>query len=198
MSAQFFDAIRPLFRRGKMNSAQVTGVEQIAYYGRSCGYPKSHTAYGLATAFHEVGQRMQPIREGFATTDAGARRAVAGLLDKGIISRNYALPHKNGLSYYGRGLLQITHGRNYRKFGIYDNPEQALEMQTALDIMFNGMRDGMFRKGKSFDVLPEDPTLKQFVSARGIINGDVRKNGTKVAKIAMVFYKALENYYVKW
>jgi len=185
----FFDTVRPMFRRGKMNTAQVAGMEAVVNAG--IGMPRSHLACVLATDFHETGQRMQPIREGFSTTNAGSIRAVTGLYNKGIITRNYALPHANGLSYYGRGLVQITHGYNYKKFGIYDQPDQALILPTAMDIMFKGMTEGMFRKGHSLSMIPIVPTIEDFIESRDIINGDKRKNGRKIAEYAVVFYNAL-------
>jgi len=186
----FFDAVRPMFRRGRMQQAQVSGLAAIVEAG--VGMPRSHLAYVLATVFHETGQRMQPIREGFCKTDAGSRRAVRGLFDKGIILHNYALPEANGHSYYGRGLVQITWGDNYKKFGIYDNPDQALLMPTALDILFVGMIEGRFREGNDISIIPgKDPTLVDFIKAREIINGDTRKNGRKIADQAVVFYNAL-------
>jgi len=186
----FFDKVRPMFRRGRMSSAQVDGLQKIVEQGE--GMPRAHLAYVLATVFHETGQRMQPIREGFAKTNAGAIRAVTGLFNKGIIRTNYALPEANGLSYYGRGLVQITWGENYKKFGIYDEPDQALLMPTALDILFKGMIEGLFRKGNDIFMIPgKDPTLVDFIKAREIINGDTRKNGRKIAEQAVVFYNAL-------
>jgi len=179
-----------MFRRGRISQAQVDGLTAIIEAG--IGMPRSHLAYMLATVFHETGQRMQPIREGFCKTDAGSRRAVKGLFDKGIILTNYALPEANGHSYYGRGLVQITWGENYRKFGIYDDPDEALSMSTALEILFEGMVNGMFRKGNDIFIIPgKDPTLVDFIKAREIINGDTRKNGRKIAEQAIVFYNAL-------
>jgi hypothetical protein len=185
----FFDAVRPMFRRKRLSQLQVEGMTAIIDYG--VGMPRSHLAKVLATAFHETGQRMQPVREGFTKTNTGAIRAVTGLFNKGIISRNYALPHTNGLSYYGRGLVQITHLENYLKFGIAAYPEKAMEMGTSLDIMFKGMTHGMFRKGYSLSMIPIIPTIEDFIEAREIINGDKRKNGRRIAEVAIVFYNAL-------
>ena len=187
----FFDAVRPAFRRGKLSEAQVAGLTAIVSYGRENGYQRSHLAYVLATAFHETGEKMQPVREGFASTDAGARRAVKGLFDKGIIRRNYALPDKAGNSFYGRGLVQITHKANYAKWNMQNDPDLALGMDMALAILFTGMDQGMFRKGKSLAMISAVPTPQEFRSARGMINGDVRKNGTMIADYAIVFYNAL-------
>lgn len=186
---EFFDAVRPMFRRGKLSAAQVQGMEAVIEAG--VGMPRSHLAYVLATVFHETGQRMQPVREGFTDTNEQAIRAVTSLFNKGIIRHNYALPHKNGQSYYGRGLIQLTHPRNYKKFGIYNNPEWAMGLKASVDILLNGMIEGKFRKGNSLSMLPSIPSLGDFIKARNIVNGDTRKNGHMIADQAVVFYNAL-------
>lgn len=191
----FFDIVRPAFRGGKLSEAQVAGLSSIVAYGRREGFLRSHLAYVLATTFHETGERMTPVREGFAKTDAGAYRVVTAMFHKGIIRRNYALRDKAGNSFYGRGYVQITHKANYNKFGIGADPDKALEVEVALTILFTGMSEGMFRKGKSLGMIPAVPALKDFRSARNIINGDVRRNGTMIAEYAVVFYNALQKQY---
>ena len=41
-------------------------------------------------------------------------------------------------------------------------------------------------------MIPEKPNLNDFARARGMINGDVRKNGMRIARYAARFYDALE------
>jgi len=188
----FFNGVRPMFRRGKLTPEQVDGLTAIVNFGRDERYCRAHLAYVLATAFHETGQQMQPVREGFCKTDAGSRRAVARLFAKGIISRNYARPDANGNSFYGRGYVQITHKTNYAKWNLQNDPELALHPDMALVVLFEGMRSGRFRKGKSLSMLPRVPTVEDFTVARGIVNGDVRRNGTMIAGYAMIFYNALQ------
>lgn len=194
MDKHFFDTVRPLF--GKLSSEQVDGLSKVVAYGKSNGFSKLHLAYILASVFHETAKWMQPIREGAtrygtAYTDAQSRRAVANIHAKGIISTNYALPAgPYNLSYYGRGLIQITWYDNYKKFGIAKNPDKALEWDTALDIVFRGMKKGMFT-GKKLSMIKG---RKDFKAARAIVNGDVRKNGQRIADEANVFFDALKNY----
>lgn len=130
-----------------------------------------HLAYILATAFHETGGKMQPVREGFARTDAGARRAVAG--------RRYAKEH-DGHVYYGRGLVQLTWLSNYRKMGealgldLVANPDLALDPQVSVRILIEGMTNGETGVGDFtkqsledyFSADKDDP-----VGARRIVNG---------------------------
>lgn len=202
----FFDTVRPLF--GSLTQGQVDGMVKIVEYAEKWGYDPLHTAYILATTKHETANWMQPIREGARRygpdyTDAQAKRAVASIHAKGIIRTNYALPAgPYGQSYYGRGLVQITWYDNYFKFArllkqpLDQNPDLALGWDYALDILFLGMRDGMFRKDRSLDMIK---SASDFKVARDIVNGDSHKTwgGTeriddKLARYANVFLKALK------
>lgn len=208
LSAGFFDTVRPLFG-GTLKQHQVEGLTKIVEYGLEWRYPKEHIAYVLATAFHETAHWMQPIREGARRygpeyTDRSAKRAVAQIHAKGIIRTNYALPAgPYRQSYYGRGLVQITWYDNYRKFGIIlkndleKNPDRALEWPVSLDILYLGLRDGLFRKGLGF----KDYDLRNpadVFNARDAINGDKKRTygakktiGKEIADNHFVFLRAL-------
>lgn len=196
--AKFFDAVRPYMRGGKLTTKQVEGIEAIL--SAAVGMPLAHVAYLLATAFHETGGRMEPVREGFCKTDAGSRRAVESLFNKGVIRWNYALPEANGHSYYGRGYVQLTHMENYEKTGealdidLVNNPDLMLDPTISAKAMVWGAETGAYRGKSLSDKLPSNvpPTAAQWRSARGIINGDVRRNGTRVAGYAQNFYEALK------
>lgn len=201
----FFDDVRGSLFGGRLKQHQVEGLDKIIKYGLARSTPREHLAYVLATAYHETGRWMQPIREGALRygpnySDASAKRAVASIYAKGIIRRNYALaagPWKQ--SYYGRGLVQITWYDNYLKLGreiglgeeLAKNPDRALEWDVALSLLFVGMEKGLYRN-KSLD---DYDLPAQFVQARDIINGDVRKNGPRIAREARHFYDALESLY---
>ena len=196
--ASFFDAIRPIMKNGRLTVPQVRAFEAIISECSAQDLTLEHTAYVMATAYHETGGRMEPVREGFASTDAGARKAVANLFKRGIISRDYAQPESNGRSYYGRGLVQLTHLDNYAKtghqlgFDLVSFPDHMLDLNVSVEAMVWGMKTGAYR-GKSLeDMLPySNPTPVEWAAARGIINGDVRKNGALVGGYADMFYKAL-------
>lgn len=204
----FFSTVRPLFG-GRLTQGQVDGMNKIVEYGEKWGYKPGEVAYALATTKKETANWMQPIREGALRygpdyTDASAKRAVASIHAKGIIRTNYALPagpHRQ--SYYGRGLIQITWYDNYRKFAqilnkpLDKNPDLALDWNVALDILFIGLRDGLFRKGlgfKDFDfTVPED-----VFNARDAVNGDknrsygnLKRIGKEIADDHFMFLKAL-------
>lgn len=142
-------------------------------------------AYIMATAFHETGAKMQPVREGFATSDAAAKRILA--------KYPYAQPNSFGLAYYGRGLVQLTWEKNYQKMGeilnlpLVADPDLALDPEVSTRILFEGMMKGASGKGdftsKSledyFNAKKDDP-----ITARRIING------TDKAELIAGYHKA--------
>ena len=207
--ANFFSTARPLFG-GRLTQGQVDGMNNIVEYGEKWGYTPGQIAYALATTKKETANWMQPIREGARRygprySDASAKRAVAAIHAKGIIRTNYALPAgPYRQSYYGRGLIQITWYDNYLKFTrllkqpLDQNPDLALEWDISLDILFLGLRDGLFRKGlgfKDFDFT--DPA--SVFEAREAVNGDKNRSyggpnkiGKEITDNHFVFLKALE------
>lgn len=206
LSADFYNELRPMFPGGKLTSSQVAGIQSIYGYGSSKGLPASWTAYSFATAYHETGARLQPVREGFATSDEQAMRVIAGMLHSGRIKENYAERHPiTGQSYYGRGLVQITWYDNYLKFekltGIpfTTNPDLMLRNEYAVPVLFTGSIEGMFRRGRSYKKLltQEFGSLAAFKACRDVINGDSHRtrNGirydTMIAEYAMAFQNAL-------
>lgn len=207
--AHFFDAVRRNFG-GKLNQHQVDGMNRIVGYGERWGYKPEHIAYSLATAQKETANWMQPIREGGLRygpkyTDASAKRAVAAIHARGIIRTNYALPSgPYRQSYYGRGLIQITWYDNYRKFAkllkqpLDRNPDLALKWPIALDIMYLGLRDGMFRKNLGFGSFNfRDPI--EVYNAREAVSGDKGRSygggktiGKEIADLHFIYLAALE------
>jgi putative chitinase len=177
----FFDSIRtPLFQ-GKMTQGVVDTINAIL---NSCSkynvIMPEQIAYILATAKHEAYHSQwnpdwHPVREGFTMTNTGAIKAVTSLYNAKKISMNYALPLANGLSYYGRGLVQITHPGNYQATGkrlgidLYNNPDLALDLKVAADILVIGMKEGIFTGVKLSTYFTT--TKKDALNARRIING---------------------------
>jgi len=155
---------------------EVAGINAIidAFNAEGCK-DKRFLAYMLATAFHETGGCMEPVREGFALTNQEAIAAVTRLFKKGKIKKNYALPEINGNSYYGRGLVQITHPGNYRTLGdvlklpLYQKPDLALQLDVAAKILVKGMVYGLFTGRNLATYITTDEC--DFVAARRIING---------------------------
>ncbi len=161
--SRFFAALRA---RGsgvfgtKLSQGQVDGMEGILTAFAAVGDGKADTlAYALATAYHETGSRMAPVREGFATTDAGARRAVNGLAKKrgpNSAVAKYARPTgAYGHVYYGRGHVQMTWLENYEKSSsdagtdLVKNPDAMLDPETSARVLIRGLLDGRWNgKGK--------------------------------------------------
>lgn len=199
----FFKALRAsgLFSRG-MTQLQVDCIDELLDACAGWGVTDlRQAACVFGNVYHETGagrkETMTPVREGFATTNAGAIAAVTNLYNRGGIKTNYARPQANGKSYYGRGMIQITWPDNYKKFGtllkiaLYDNPDWALDKRISADIAVLGCRDGVFRPGnnlaKYFTASKSD-----WVGARNIVNGDAAKNGPAVANYSKKFWQALE------
>jgi len=147
---------------------QMSGLQAILSHWET--FPENlderHLAYMLATVYHETGRRFMPVREGFASSDAEARKIVE--------NRPYGKPDANGHVYYGRGFVQITWRDNYKRIGdligvdLADNPDLALNLDVATRILFQGMTRGLFTGKKLTDYFNssrDDP-----VGARAIIN----------------------------
>ncbi len=143
-----------VFPKG-LNETQYEGFARIldrAIKGASEA-PIKQAAYILATAYWESALTFHPVREGLAQTDEAARQYVAKLFEEGKIRTNYALPAANGQSFYGRGFVQLTWERNYRRIGdhligdeeiFYNDPDQVLRTDLAAIILVRGMVDGIF------------------------------------------------------
>lgn len=145
-------------------------------------------AYVLATAWHETGRRMQPVREAFGLDEAQTLRRLRDARARGIIHGDYFEPQANGCCYYGRGFVQLTHGDNYRRVGerlglgqaLFDDPDLALGMDVAVPTLFVGMLEGLFR-GRRLDQFVNGPASHDaFVRARDVVNG----GGDRAEKIA--------------
>lgn len=179
----FWGVLRENLFSGKLTQGVVDTVNTIVdtYYAEIGPDMKAeHLAYILATAYHEsyhkkLNPQWMPVREGFAKTNEGAIASVTKLYDQGRISHNYALPHTNGHSYYGRGYVQITWPENYRRLGrhlgipLYENPDLALERETAAKLLVIGMVEGLYTGRKLSDYGTINGSFDAY-NARRIIN----------------------------
>jgi predicted chitinase len=179
-----------------LSQAQVTGVEAILDEAERRGTPPQHLAYILATAYHESAHTMQAVRETLATTDDGAIRALESAWKRGKlpwVKTPYWRKDANGKSWFGRGLVQITHHPNYSKLGLLigvdlvKDPSKALELSTAVKILFVGMELGSFT-GKSLSDYISDGRA-DYEGARRIVNGTDK--AALIAGYAKAFEKAL-------
>lgn len=78
----------------------------------------------------------------------------------------------DGFLYRGRGFVQITGKRNYAHFGIANDPDKALDPDTAFQIMEDGMRTGFFTGRKLSEFI--NATGTDYKNARRVINGQDR------------------------
>jgi len=157
----FFAALR---RRGSgvfgnsLSQRQVDGINGILAAFASHGDGRDRTlANALATAYHETGGRMVPVRERFARDDASAHRIVA--------KRKYGRPEgKYGHVHCGRGEVQITWLENYCRspadagYGLVAYPDKMLDPVISARILIKGLLDGRWNghgKGIAF-YLPTD------------------------------------------
>jgi predicted chitinase len=164
----------------------------------------SWLAYMLATAFHETAHTMQPVIETFNAardkTNPSVETAIARLDAAWAAGRlkwvksPYWRKDANGMSWLGRGFVQLTHKFNYvtaqRKLGLpfSTRPEIALQVAPACQVMFQGMIEGWFTSHKLAEFRKPDGTF-HFVKARMIINGLDRAE--EIAGHARQFHAAL-------
>jgi hypothetical protein len=166
---------------GRLTSSQVEGMNDLLDAWEKIGTDDPrHLAYTFATNFHETGAKMQPVREGFKSSDKAARA---------YVQRNYG--HK-GASwycwpqgpyqhvYYGRGDVQLTWYNNYVRLGrilglpLDEKPDMMLDSKVSKLVMIEGMLNGASKDGDFtgkaledyFNDTTDDPT-----GARRIING---------------------------
>jgi predicted chitinase len=105
----------------------------------------------------------------------------------------YWRPDEDGCSWLGRGLVQLTHKRNYEAMSaltgidLVAEPDRAMEMDAAVTILIEGMLQGSFTGHKLADHL--NATTADWVNARRIVNGTDRAE--KLAAYAMDFDAAI-------
>lgn len=153
----------------------------------------SHYSYTLATSFHETGvggNHFVPVKEGRERASS-PRRA------------NQDRYWKTG--FYGRGQTQTTWEENYRKLGkalgvgelFVQNPDLLLTAKWSYESLVYGLSSGMYRsdsKGKkslSRYLKGDDASLQDYVNARDVVNGDIKKNGLLIANYAEKFENIL-------
>ncbi len=206
--ARFYDFLRGNKMLGPVISGpEFEGCEAIIIGFAMAGAPVSYVAYGLATAYLETANTMQPVLEA-NWLSAAAREA--------YFTRMYdirgARPAKarelgnvtpgDGARYAGRGYVQLTGLFNYRKateklralgfnVDLVANPDLAMRPDLAAVIMVYGMIEGWFT-GRSLDddLLETGPSTRQhFVDSRDIING--RDKAGQIADYAVDFQTGL-------
>lgn len=160
------------------------------------GVLRNQLAYILATAYHETGGKMKSVSEnlnysvdglmktfsrqriskadcekyGRKSGQSANQQAIANIIYGGDWGKKNLGNTKqgDGWLFRGRGFVQITGRNNYRKFGIENNPDKALDSKEAVSILITGMIDGLFTGKKLSNYI----TLQKsdFVNARRTVN----------------------------
>jgi predicted chitinase len=130
-------------------------------------------AYVLATVEWETAQTFKPVREAFWLSEEWRRQNL----------RYYP--------YYGRGYVQLTWRTNYAKYGqilgidLVNDPDLALEPNTALFVLVHGFKIGTFTGRTIADFI--NVHQADFVNARRCING--RDHAHDIAQLAEKYLK---------
>ncbi|HVZ14068.1 MAG TPA: hypothetical protein VG894_06370 [Bauldia sp.] len=190
----FFDRIRqPLFD-GRLRQSQVDGLTALldGWERDHAGADRHWLAYALATAHHETGRELQPIRE------EGSDAYLTRLYDIGgerpaLARRMGNIEPGDGVRYCGRGFVQLTWRNNYAAMSpivcidLVRFPERALEIGPATEILFHGMIAGSFTGAKLGDYF--DRVHADWKGARRIVNGS--DHAALIAGYARAYANAL-------
>jgi putative chitinase len=139
--------------------------------------PIGWMAYCLATDYHETNRTMQGVREAY------------------WLSEDWRKTHLSYYPWYGRGKVQLTWEENYKlaseKLGVdlIADPDKALELEIAAEVLVTGMLEGWFTGKKLKDYITSAPTKTQYTNARKIVNGTDQAD--LIAGYAVVFEEAL-------
>jgi len=194
----FFGAVRGSLFHGAMTQRQVDGMNAILSAWEE--NPRSSNlrwlAYPLATTAHETGFAMWPIEE------YGRGEGMSyGKQDP-----------ETGQTYYGRGFVQLTWRENYARadkelgYGTTEtdwdslewNAGNALKLDIAAEVMFQGMDEGWFRGDEygrqNLERYFNEDTDDSY-KAREIINGDKSKvpswsNGVSIGNLIKQYHVA--------
>lgn len=189
----FFKEYRKEF--GNLTQKQVVGMESVIdFWNKNDSLVDLRwLSYIFATIHHETGARWEAIREGFAKDNETAIRIITNMFNRGRIKTNYALPLKNGNSYYGRGFDQMTGADNYLKqqnktkdrIKYYDEPDLALDLDNNAERVTLAMVDGDYTGRKLSQYFNNNNS--KWDTARAIING--KDKMFLIGSYAKQFYK---------
>ncbi len=179
---KFFDAFRAAhhqIRKAPLEASQVAGLEFLLGKFEGDNWKDLRLiSYVLATTAHESAWEFQPIKE---------RRSRVGTKGRANQDRYWLT------GFYGRGYVQITWRKNYEKLGkaigvnLTENPELALEKETAYQILVVGMLRGLFTGKKLSDFINKNEC--DYVGARRIVNGTDK--AALIASYAQTFERIL-------
>lgn len=139
---------------GALSAVQKDSIRLIVKaFDRYGDKDSAKLAYILATARHE--SNFRPIEEHRTNTDRQNAYWYTG--------------------FYGRGFVQLTHEKNYRKMSeflgvdLVENPSLALQPNNAAKIIVWGMMNGRFTRKPLSNYINESKI--DFYNARKVVNG---------------------------
>lgn len=145
---------------------------------------KYHIAYMLATAKLETGHTFDPVEEAnwlsWSVRKNYFEEMYDPILGKNENRRKMARDNENttqgdGEKYFGRGYVQLTWKKNYRKMqekfkvDLINKRENALNHELAIKIMIYGSEQGIFTGAKLSTFIND--SKKDYYNARRVING---------------------------
>jgi hypothetical protein len=186
----FFDHVRLHLFNGSLKTKQFNGLTMILdEWERATGVQDDRwLAYMFATAHHETDKTIQPINE----------------YGKGAGKQYGKIDPDTGQKYFGRGFVQLTWRYNYEAMDkepaiktllatqhasatLTKNAELALDPAIATQVMFIGMRKGIFTGKKLSDYF--NSQKEDWINARRIINGTDKAN--LIAGYGKAYYAAI-------
>lgn len=200
--------IRNALFQPKISASAVAGCERIvSAFGRFApDGTVEQLAYVLATAYHETGRRMQPVREAYGRNDQETKQRLQRAFDAGKLVHVKTPYWDDG--WYGRGLVQLTHQRNYAgplrdhvkdRFGldILDEPDLLI---TNFEISAYILIEGMIRGDTGVadftsDALEDHVNHDQvdYEKARRVVNPGDLSSYRPIAAYAAAFEAALRS-----
>jgi putative chitinase len=201
---KFFDAARAY--TGPLKAVQVHVAEEVIRLGGSLS--PEHLAYILGTAWGEAkwtpqrenmnysAKRLQEMVDKGVWRDRGVLRfardpeGLANFVYGNMTALGNRPGTDDGWRYRGGGVDQLTGRDNYQRIGLENYPEAILNPDKAAWSLVHGLTTGRYT-GKRLSHYGDGKDFTP-ISARAIVNGDVRQNGQLYAKHYDTFLKALQ------
>jgi hypothetical protein len=151
-------------------------------------------AYYLATAYHETGFCFNHVSEYGKGSIHDYGKSISVIDTEGYRGAK-GKTYSN--AFYGRGLIQLTHGGAYkyvstkiglRKDELYVNPDKALEPKVSYDIMTYWMQNNIPNvkgAGRTIQEYTSSVGLVDYQGARRIVNR--KDEDLRIARYAMIF-----------
>lgn len=160
-----FDGIRKSF--GKLTQPQVKAIDGLldGFTQDSAWSDVRHIAYALATIRHETANTYAPIHEYGSTAYFNRRYGPNTTVGKKLGNTQKG----DGARFAGRGFAQLTGRTNYTRYGLQDNPDDAMRPDVAFEVLTDGMFHGRFTGKKLSDYIKGSKC--DYINARRIING---------------------------